>query len=78
MSKLIPVSRNELLKRLRELGFEGPYPGSGHAYMVRELSGRRLYVKIPNPHHGDDIGAGLLAEMLRKAEISREEWFSAA
>ena len=46
--------------------------------MVREQSGKRLYVKIPNPHHGDDIGAGLLAEILRKAEISRDEWFSAA
>ncbi len=46
--------------------------------MVRELSGKRLYVKIPNPHHGDDIGAGLLAEILRKAEISREELFSVA
>ena len=78
MSRLVPVSRNELIGRLKKLGFAGPYPGSGHAYMVRELSGKRLYVKIPNPHHGGDIGAGLLAEILRKAEISREEWFSAA
>lgn len=76
MSRLVPVSRNELIRRLKKLGFEGPYPGSGHAYMVRELSGKRLYVKIPNPHHGEDISAGLLAEILRKAEISREEWFS--
>jgi len=78
LSRLVPVSRNELLRRLHKLGFEGPYPGSGHAYMVREQSGKRLYVKFPNPHHGDDIGAGLLAEILRKAEISRDEWFSAA
>ncbi len=46
--------------------------------MIRELSGNRFYVKIPNPHRGEDIGAGLLAEILRKAEISREEWFSVA
>ena len=75
MSRLVPVSRNELLRRLRKLGFEGPYPGSGHAYMVRVLSGKRLYVKIPNPH-GEDIGVGLLAEILRRAGISRDEWFS--
>jgi hypothetical protein len=37
-----------------------------------------LYVKIPNPHQGEDIGAGLLAEILRRAEINREDWFSVA
>jgi len=41
--------------------------------MVRE----HLYAKIPNPHHGEEIGASLLAEILRKAKISREEWLSA-
>jgi hypothetical protein len=45
--------------------------------MVRELPGERLYVKVPNPHHGEDIGVGLLAEILRKAKISREDWFAA-
>ena len=73
MSKLVPVSRRELIRRLSTLGFEGPFPGSGHSYMVRE----HLYVKIPNPHHGDEIGTSLLAEILRKAKIGREEWFSA-
>jgi predicted RNA binding protein YcfA (HicA-like mRNA interferase family) len=46
--------------------------------MVRELSGKRLYVTVPNPHHVSDIGVGLLAEILRKAKISREEWLSIA
>jgi predicted RNA binding protein YcfA (HicA-like mRNA interferase family) len=78
LSKLIPVSRNELMKRLKKLGFVGPYPGSGHAYMIKELPEGRLYVKIPNPHHGEDIGVGLLAEILRKAKISREDWLSVA
>jgi len=62
-----------MIRRLSILGFEGPFPGSGHSYMVRE----HLYVKIPNPHHGEEIGICLLAEILRKAKISREEWFSA-
>ncbi len=74
MSRLIPVSRKELIRRLKELGFEGPYPGSGHAYMVRE----HLYVTIPNEHYGEEIGAALLVEILRKAKISRNEWFSVA
>jgi len=74
LSRLVPVSRAELIRRLKKLGFDGPYSGSGHAYMVRD----HLYVTIPNPHHGEAIGASLLVEILRKARISREEWFSAA
>jgi hypothetical protein len=35
-------------------------------------------VIIPNPHHGQDIGADLIGEILRKAKITLEEWFSAA
>jgi YcfA-like protein. len=74
LSKLVPVSRRELVRRLNKLGIKGPYPGSGHSYMVRD----HLYAKIPNPHHGEEIGASLLAEILRKAKISREDWLSSA
>jgi predicted RNA binding protein YcfA (HicA-like mRNA interferase family) len=74
LSRLVPVSRNELIRRLKKLGFKGPFPGSGHAYMVRD----RLYVTIPNEHYGEEIGAALLVEILRKAKISRDEWFRVA
>jgi hypothetical protein len=30
MPRLTPVSRNYLIKRLRELGFDGPYAGGRH------------------------------------------------
>lgn len=76
MSRLLPVTRNELIRRLRKLGFQGPYPGSGHAYMVRELAEGRVYVNIPNPHHGKDIGVKLLFQILHEGGISREEWLS--
>ena len=33
----------------------------------------RIRVRIPNPHRGD-IGRRLLADILRQAGISREEW----
>jgi len=32
---------------------------------------------IPNPH-GGEISVDLLAEILRKARISRDEWFKVA
>ena len=71
MSKISPVSRSDLIRRLRELGFEGPFLGKRHQHMKRDAT----LVIIPNPH-GGEISVGLLAEILRKARISREEWFS--
>ena len=69
MPRLTPVSWNTLVKRLRELGFEGPYAGGKHPQMRRG----DLTVIIPNPHEGD-IGVGLLARLLRQAGLSRDEW----
>ncbi|BAZ81989.1 type II toxin-antitoxin system HicA family toxin [Sphaerospermopsis kisseleviana CS-549] len=69
MPRLTPVSWNELVKRLRELGFEEPYAGGKHPQMRRG----DLTVIIPNPHEGD-ISVGLLSRLLRQAGVSREEW----
>jgi predicted RNA binding protein YcfA (HicA-like mRNA interferase family) len=69
MSRLTPVSRNYLVKRLRELGFDGPYAGGRHPQMRRG----DVTVIIPNPHESD-ISVGLLARLLRQAGVSREEW----
>lgn len=64
-----PISRRDLIAALGNLGFEGPYSGGKHEFMVRG----DVTVRIPNPH-GRDIGVGLLARILRQAGISREEW----
>ncbi|TVR69365.1 MAG: type II toxin-antitoxin system HicA family toxin [Sphaerobacteraceae bacterium] len=66
-----PVSRRELIRRLRDLGFDGPYSGSRHAFMMRG----QLRIRIPNPHQRD-IGVDLLQRILRQAGVSREEWES--
>jgi len=71
MPRLTPVSRRELIQRLKKLGFEGPYTGGRHEFMVRET--RRLI--LPNPHR-DDIGAALLSRLLRQAGVTRQEWES--
>jgi len=70
-ARLSPVSRRELIARLRKLGFEGPYAGGKHHLMVRGT--RRLV--LPNVH-GHDIGSDLLSRVLRHAGITREEWRS--
>jgi len=64
-----PISRVNLIRNLRALGFDGPYSGGNHAYMVRGT--RRI--AIPNPHQGM-IGVNLLARILRQANVTREEW----
>ena len=69
MSKLTPISWHGLVKRLRELGFEGPYAGGRHPQMRRA----DVTVIIPNQHEGD-ISVGFLRRILRQAGVSREEW----
>ena len=73
MSRLSPVSWNELVRRLHALGFEGPYSGRGpHPIMLRGT----VRLVIPNPHRGD-ISVDLIKKILRQGEIDREDWLSA-
>ncbi|QBQ53122.1 type II toxin-antitoxin system HicA family toxin [Nitrosococcus wardiae] len=64
-----PIKRRELIYYLRQFGFEGPYSGGRHQFMIRGS----VTIRIPNPHQGD-IGKELLARILRQAQISKEEW----
>ena len=64
-----PIKRRDLIRALKQLGFDGPFPGGSHQYMIRGQN--KVY--IPNPHRGD-ISKGLLATVLLEAEISRDEW----
>lgn len=72
MPKTPPCSRSGLVRKLKRLGFEGPFPGGKHEYMKR--GGFRL--TIPNPH-GKQIDSVLIQEVLKQAGITREEWLEA-
>lgn len=63
------ISLRTLIRRLREFGFDGPYSGGRHLFMVKG----ELKVRVPNPHKGD-ISASLVAEILRQAGIPKGEW----
>ncbi|MBI4686613.1 MAG: type II toxin-antitoxin system HicA family toxin [Nitrospirae bacterium] len=69
MPRFGPIKQKELVRCLRLHGFEGPYFGGKHPFMVKG----DLTITIPNPHK-DDIGKELLSRILRQAKISREEW----
>ena len=69
MPKFGPVKRPDLIYYLRQLGFDGPFSGKRHQLMQR---GNDVVI-LPNPHEGD-IGRDLLARILPRAGITREEW----
>lgn len=64
-----PLSRRELIKKLRRVGLSGPFSGARHQYM---LCGK-IKVFIPNPH-GGDIGSKIIKRMLIDMHISDKEW----
>lgn len=64
-----PIKRSDLIKYLRKAGFEGPYAGTKHQFMIRGTT----TLRIPNPHHRD-VGKELLARLLRQARITKQEW----
>lgn len=57
------------MQKFRRLGFDGPYAGGRHLFMIKS----ELKIRIPNPHRGD-ISKDLIAEILRQANISYEDW----
>lgn len=64
-----PISWKEFVRKLRKFGFDGPYSGGRHLFMLKD----KMKLHIPNPHKSD-ISKWLLAEILRQAGISSKEW----
>lgn len=64
-----PTKRRDLIRCFRQLGFDGPEPGTRHQVMIKGT----IRVRIPNPHEGD-ISPRLLSLLLREAGISKGEW----
>jgi predicted RNA binding protein YcfA (HicA-like mRNA interferase family) len=69
VAKLLPVTWVELVRGLRRFGFDGPYQGGKHPYMVKS----ELVLTLPNPHR-TQVSMDLLSRILKQAGITREEW----
>jgi predicted RNA binding protein YcfA (HicA-like mRNA interferase family) len=67
------ISRNELIRKFRSLGFEGPFSGGKHQFMTKGAN----KVRIPNPHSNKEIHVSLLLEIIKQAGISKIEWENA-
>ena len=64
-----PIKHRELVRRLHQLGWQGPWRRGKHPFLVKD--GRRL--TIPNPHDGD-IDWSLMKRILAQAGVSHTEW----
>lgn len=64
------TSLRQLIKRLKLLGFNGPFSGTKHQFMIKG----ELKIRVPSPHHKKDISPALLNEILKQIEISKEQW----
>lgn len=63
------LSRREIVRKFRSLGYSGPFSGGKHQFMTK--GGQKI--RIPNPHI-EDIGVSLIKEILRQSGISHEAW----
>ena len=68
MAKISPCSRRELIKKLKLLGFDGPFGGGKHSYM-KKGNYRQI---IPNPHKSD-IDSDLDLEKNKHERFFRRE-----
>ncbi len=64
-----PIKRKHLIRHLKQAGFQGPYAGGNHQFMIKD----DITITLPNPHKSD-IGRDFLSRILRQAQISRSEW----
>ena len=64
-----PISRLALIRKLKNLGFVGPYSGGKHEFMEKG----NLRLAIPNPHRGD-IGVRLLSIILKQIGMSSRDF----
>jgi len=69
MPAFASIKRRDLIRALKQAGFEGPYAGGKHEFLVKGS----LRLTLPNPHSGE-IGKDLLSKILKQAGMSREEW----
>ena len=63
-----PVKRKDLIRHPKQVGFEGPYSGGRHRFMLRG----EITVRVPNPHQSD-ISRQLLSRILSQAGVGEEE-----
>jgi len=77
MPGLSPCKRREFIRKLRALGYVGPYAGGNHSFMEKtaavSIAGAADTIRVPNT----DIDVGLLKRILRNARIPDDVFIGA-
>ncbi|HLD58150.1 MAG TPA: type II toxin-antitoxin system HicA family toxin [archaeon] len=68
--RLIPVSGKEMSRLLEKIGFQKVHQVGSHARFIHS-DGRKTVVPI---HGNEELGIGLIKEILKQAKISRQEY----
>ena len=71
MQKLTPLKPGDVIRKLRKLGFNGPFPGGKHVRMVHTETGKIIPIPV---HKGRDVSVGLIREIINAIGISRKKW----
>ena len=69
MTTFPSITGSRLIRALRKLGFEVIRKKGSH-HFVQHQDGRCTVVPL---HRGESIGSGLLAQILRDCDITKEE-----
>ncbi len=75
MSRWTPCKRGNFIKKLKQLGFNGPYAGTRHQFMVYQ----KYRLTIPS---NDEYSVSQLKMMIREVEeiincpISLDKWMN--
>jgi predicted RNA binding protein YcfA (HicA-like mRNA interferase family) len=70
MSKLPSLTGREVIAALERAGFVVARVRGSHHFLIHK-DGRRTVVPV---HSGETIGPGLLAQILRDSQITKEEF----
>ncbi len=73
MSRWIPCKRHDFIGRLRKLGFDGPFCGTRHQFMI--FSQRRLAIPS-NPEYSTPQLRVMIREVegILERQISADHW----
>lgn len=75
MPKWSPCKRQDFIKRLRKLGFDGPYAGSRHEFML--FNNHRLTIPSNSEYSPSQLRFMLReVEMILDRQIMLQEWKS--
>jgi predicted RNA binding protein YcfA (HicA-like mRNA interferase family) len=68
--KLVPVSGRELCKLVEKLGFQKVHQVGSHVRYVHP-DGRKTTIPV---HGNEDLGKGLILEILKQIKLTREDF----